>query len=100
MGRRKSGATFTIRRDGIGAVATSALPAPARRVLTWLHETREDAAVTDTSGQFKKAPRRKKEPAKSVRVSPEMRKAYEDEIKARAERESSYLQHLQIRDPK
>jgi hypothetical protein len=56
--------------------------------------------VTDTSGQFKKAPRRKKEPAKSVRVSPEMRKAYEDEIKARAERESSYLQHLQIRDPK
>lgn len=56
--------------------------------------------MVETSGQFKKAPRRKKEPAKSVRISPEMRKAYEDEIQARAERERSYLQHLQIRDPK
>jgi hypothetical protein len=63
-------------------------------------QTGRGAAVVETSGQFKKAPRRKKEPAKSVRVSPEMRKAYEDEIQARAERERSYLQHLQIRDPK
>ncbi len=43
--------------------------------------------------QFKKQPRRKTERGRSVAISPEMRQAYEDEIKAKAEREA-YLQHL------
>lgn len=49
------------------------------------------------SNQFKKAPRRKNEPGKRVPVSPEARKAYEDEIKARTERETTYLRHLSER---
>ena len=59
----------------------------------------EDAPVSDTSGQFKKAPRRKKEPGRSVPVSADVRKAYEDEIKARTERET-YLRALGNRDTK
>jgi hypothetical protein len=55
--------------------------------------------VTDTSKQFTKAPRRKKEPAKRVAISPEARQAYEDEIKARTEREN-YLRQLGNRDSK
>ena len=50
-----------------------------------------------TSKQFTKAPRRKGERGRSISVSPEARQAYEDEIKARAEREN-YLRHLADRD--
>lgn len=43
--------------------------------------------------QFKKQPRRKSERGRAVAISPEMRKAYEDEIREKAEREA-YLRHL------
>ena len=56
--------------------------------------------MTETSKQFTKRPRRKKEPGKSVAVSSEARKAYEDEIAARTARENSYLRHLGDRDVK
>ena len=49
--------------------------------------------MTDTADQFKKAPKRKKEKARSVSVSPEMRQAYADLIKQREEREE-YAKHL------
>ncbi len=49
--------------------------------------------MNDTANQFKKAPKRKKEKARSVAVSPEMRQAYADLIKAREEREE-YAKHL------
>jgi hypothetical protein len=56
--------------------------------------------ATETNKQFKKQPRRKKLPGKSVSVSPEARKAYEAEIQARTDRESGYQRHLPARDPK
>ncbi|KQO45882.1 hypothetical protein ASF34_03740 [Methylobacterium sp. Leaf106] len=52
-----------------------------------------DDAMNETANQFKKAPKRKKEKARSVSVSPEMRQAYADLIKEREEREA-YAQHL------
>ena len=55
--------------------------------------------MVESSKQFTKAPRRKKEPAKRVVLSPEARKAYEDEIKARAEHEA-YLSKLGNREPR
>jgi hypothetical protein len=51
------------------------------------------STMNDTANQFKKAPKRKKEKARSVAVSPEMRQAYSDLIKAREEREE-YAKHL------
>ena len=56
--------------------------------------------MTETSKQFKKRPPRKRTPGKSVAVSAEARQAYEDEIKARTERESGYQRHLPARDRK
>lgn len=55
--------------------------------------------MVEISKQFTKAPRRKKEKAKQVAISPEARKAYEDEIKLRTERET-YLRTLGDRDSK
>ena len=55
--------------------------------------------MIETSKQFTKAPRRKREAAKRVALSPEARKAYEEEIKARAEREI-YLGKLGNREPR
>ncbi len=52
-----------------------------------------ESAVADTANQFKKAPKRKKEKARSVSVSPEMRRAYDELIKQREEREE-YAKHL------
>jgi hypothetical protein len=57
-----------------------------------------EAAVVETPKQFTKQPRRKKEPVKRVPLSAEARQAYEDQIKARTEREESYLRHLPSRD--
>ncbi len=62
--------------------------------------TREAIDVTDTDTQFKKQPRRKKEAGKRVAISPEARQAYEQEIKARTERNETYLRHLPPREPK
>ena len=55
--------------------------------------------MNDPSNQFKKPPRRKTERGKSVAISPDMRKAYEEQIKAKAEREA-YERHLPNRDRK
>jgi hypothetical protein len=49
--------------------------------------------MSEPSNTFKKAPKRKKEKARSVSVSPEMRQAYADLIKEREEREA-YAKHL------
>lgn len=53
--------------------------------------------MTETSNQFKKAPKRKKEKARVVSVSPEMRQAYADLIKERESREA-YTKHLPAND--
>jgi hypothetical protein len=55
--------------------------------------------MTDGADRFKKQPRRKGDRGRSISVTPEMRKAYEDEIKAKAEREA-YERHLPNRDRK
>jgi hypothetical protein len=62
--------------------------------------TEREAPVTEMSKQFKKRPPRKRTPGKRVAVSAEARQAYEQEIKARTERESDYQRHLPARDPK
>ena len=53
--------------------------------------------MTETNNQFKKAPKRKKEKARVVSVSPEMRQAYADLIKEREARED-YAKHLPASD--
>lgn len=50
--------------------------------------------MTDTSNQFKKKPRRVGDKGRRVSISPEAKAAYEAEIKARQEREQTYLRHL------
>lgn len=50
--------------------------------------------------QFKKAPRRKKEPAKRVAVSADAKQAYEQIMRDRDERERTYLRHLPHADNK
>jgi hypothetical protein len=52
--------------------------------------------MTETN-QFKKQPRRKSDRGKSVAVTPEMRRIYEEQIRQKAEREA-YEQHLPNRD--
>lgn len=56
--------------------------------------------MAETPNQFVKAPRRKREAGRRVAVSPEAKLAYEAEIKARTEREETYLRHLPDRDVK
>jgi hypothetical protein len=50
--------------------------------------------MSDTSNTFKKAPKRKPAKGRSVNVSPEMRQAYADLIRERAEKQESYGRHL------
>ncbi len=50
--------------------------------------------MTDASNTFKKAPKRKAAKGKSVSVSPEMRQAYADLIRERAEKQEVYGRHL------
>ena len=56
--------------------------------------------MAETSDTFKKAPKRKPSKGKSVAVSPEMRQAYADLIKQRAEKQESYERHLRQDEPK
>jgi hypothetical protein len=56
--------------------------------------------MVEIGKQFTKQPRRKADKGKRVPLSPEARQAYEDEIKARTEREETYLRHLPSREPK
>jgi DNA-binding MarR family transcriptional regulator len=56
--------------------------------------------MVETGSKFTKQPRRKTEKGKRVVLSPEARQAYEEQIKARTEREENYLRHLPPREPK
>ena len=56
--------------------------------------------MVESTNQFKKAPRRKTVKGKRVPISPETRAAYEQEIKARTEREEQYLRHLPAKEPR
>ncbi len=56
--------------------------------------------MVEIGSKFTKAPRRKSEKGRRVAVSPEMKQAYEEEIKARTDREATYLRHLPPREPK
>jgi hypothetical protein len=53
-----------------------------------------EAGMAETGDSFKKAPKRKPSKGKSIAVSPEMRQAYADLIRERAEKEESYARHL------
>ena len=48
----------------------------------------------ETSKQFLKKPRRASDKARRVMVSPEAKLAYEEEMRAREERERNYTRHL------
>ena len=50
--------------------------------------------MSETTNQFKKKPRRVGDKGRRVTVSAEAKAAYEAEIKAREERETTYLRHL------
>jgi hypothetical protein len=50
--------------------------------------------MTDESERYKKAPRRKSAPAKKVALSAEARRAYEEMMRTRDERDRSYAQFL------
>ena len=56
--------------------------------------------MVEIGKQFTKQPRRKSDKGKRIPLSPEARQAYEEEIKARTEREETYLRHLPQREPK
>ena len=44
--------------------------------------------------QFKRAPKRKAVKARSVTMSPEAKRAYEEMMRERAERDAAYTRHL------
>ena len=50
--------------------------------------------MTEQSDRFKKAPRKKATPAKTVTLSAEARRAYEEMMRSRDERDRSYGQFL------
>jgi hypothetical protein len=56
--------------------------------------------VSDVNGRYKKAPSRRKKvaPARQIGVSAEARKAYEDIVNGRDEREKTYGRHLSASD--
>ena len=56
--------------------------------------------MNDASNTFKKAPKRKKEKARTVSVSPEMRQAYADLITARETKQETYGRHLPTTETK
>lgn len=56
--------------------------------------------MVEIGSKFTKQPRRKTDKGKRVVLSPEARQAYEEQIKARTEREESYLRHLPPKEPK
>lgn len=50
--------------------------------------------MSETGDTFKKAPKRKPSKGKSIAVSPEMRQAYAELIRERAEKQEAYNRHL------
>lgn len=56
--------------------------------------------MSETAETFKKAPKRKPSKGKSIAVSPEMREAYAEMIRQRAEKEEAYGRHLPQDEPR
>ncbi|WP_375465394.1 hypothetical protein [uncultured Methylobacterium sp.] len=56
--------------------------------------------MSETKTTFQKAPKRKKEKARTVSVSPEMRQAYADLITERATKQETYGRHLPVSEPR
>jgi DNA-binding MarR family transcriptional regulator len=56
--------------------------------------------MVESGSKFTKQPRRKTEKGRRVALSPEAKQAYEEQIKARTEREESYLRHLPPKEPR
>ncbi len=56
--------------------------------------------MAETGDSFKKAPKRKPNKGKSIAVSPEMRQAYADLIRQKAEKEEVYGRHLPQDEPR
>jgi hypothetical protein len=56
--------------------------------------------MVEIGNKFTKQPRRKSDKGKRVPLSAEAKQAYEEQIKARTEREETYLRHLPPREPK
>jgi hypothetical protein len=56
--------------------------------------------MSDVNGKYKKAPSRTKKtkPARTIGVSPEAKKAYEDIVNGRDAREKAYGRHLAATD--
>ena len=56
--------------------------------------------MSDTNGRYKKAPSRtqKLKPARHIGVSADAKKAYEDLVRERDEREKTYGRHLASTD--
>jgi hypothetical protein len=61
---------------------------------------REGEPVTEAPDQFKRKPRRASSKGKSVAMSAEAKQAYEELMRARDERERTYLRHLPHADNK
>ncbi|SDN46202.1 hypothetical protein SAMN05216360_108210 [Methylobacterium phyllostachyos] len=91
-GRRAPATAMRYRAE----VRTGAAAGQARRPSGRAMPPRFDAepGMTDTNNTFKKAPKRKPAKGKSVSVSPEMRQAYADLIRERAEKQEAYGRHL------
>ena len=56
--------------------------------------------MSDTNGKYKKAPSRTKKlkPARHIGVSADAKKAYEDIVRQRDERDKTYGRHLAAND--
>lgn len=50
--------------------------------------------MAEITSQFKKKPRQAAPKGKRVAISPEARQAYEEQIRARDERDRTYTRHL------
>jgi hypothetical protein len=63
-------------------------------------EPKGTTQLSDVNGRYKKAPSRKKKiaPARHIGVSAETKKAYEDIVNGRDEREKTYGRHLAASD--
>ena len=55
---------------------------------------KEFRPVSQPPDQFKRAPKRKSAPVRSIRMTPEARRALEESMRERDEREKSYTRHL------
>lgn len=64
-------------------------------IYTSAPSSRRDPCVTDDTKRYKKAPSRKKAaPVRHIGLSADAKKAYEDIVRERDEREKTYGRHL------